>query len=331
MSRSFLLFYFGSEAAAVELDGHCVAEGDLGGVAEEVAGGVGGDGVAAFENAQGAALLELQRQFFEAVAFRAQKALGAEVEISAAFFEAQAERGDFHAKVEGSYAQVGGGEAFARLLETRAKAEGEAGSHFIGALALLPQKIERAAKAATRGEFVDAAGQFQQAIANQAGERFAQFDDVFVELGARLDDELGSGGRRRGAQVGNEIGNGEIGFVADAGDHGNFGSEDGARDDFFVEGPQIFHRAAAAGEDEHVHNFSQIEEFQRLDDFLGGAFALHAHGINGQVHVRETPRQDAHNVAHGGAARRGDDADAAGKKRQRFLARRIEKAFDFEA
>jgi len=44
----------------MELDGYGVAEGDLGGVTEEVAGGVGGDGVAAFEDAEGAALLELQ-------------------------------------------------------------------------------------------------------------------------------------------------------------------------------------------------------------------------------------------------------------------------------
>jgi len=102
MSRSFLLFYFGSEAAAVELNGHCVAEGDLGGVAEEVAGGVGGDGVAAFEDAQGAALLELQRQFFEAVAFRAQKALDADAEFGGTSFEAQAERGNLYAKIKGS-------------------------------------------------------------------------------------------------------------------------------------------------------------------------------------------------------------------------------------
>jgi len=44
-------------------------------------------------------------------------------------------------------------------------------------------------------------------------------------------------------------------FVADAGDHGNFRSEDSARDYFFVEGPQIFHGAAAAREDQHVDEF----------------------------------------------------------------------------
>jgi len=38
-------------------------------------------------------------------------------------------------------------EAFARLLEARAKAERKPRSHLIGALALLAEKIERAAEA----------------------------------------------------------------------------------------------------------------------------------------------------------------------------------------
>ena len=42
------LLYFGGEAAAVELDGDGVAEGNLGGVPEEVSAGVGGYGVASF-------------------------------------------------------------------------------------------------------------------------------------------------------------------------------------------------------------------------------------------------------------------------------------------
>jgi hypothetical protein len=44
----------------VELDGYGIAEGDLGSVAEEVAGGVSGYGVAAFEDEERAALVELQ-------------------------------------------------------------------------------------------------------------------------------------------------------------------------------------------------------------------------------------------------------------------------------
>ena len=59
----------------------------MGGVAEDVAGGVGGDGVAAFEDAQGAALFELQAQAVEAFAFCAKQAFGAGGQFVVAFFE----------------------------------------------------------------------------------------------------------------------------------------------------------------------------------------------------------------------------------------------------
>src|SRR5579859_915128 len=113
-ASQFLLLYFRRQTATVELDGNRVANVHLGGVAEEVAGGVGGDGVAAFEDFQRAALFELKSQALEALAFGAQEALGPNAEIGAALFEAQAERGNFHAKIEGGDAQVERGEAFAR-------------------------------------------------------------------------------------------------------------------------------------------------------------------------------------------------------------------------
>jgi hypothetical protein len=67
------------------------------------------------------------------------------------------------------------------------------------------------------------------------------------------------------------------------------------------------------------------------NDFRGGAIALDAHGVDGEVHIAEAAAQDAHHIADGSAARRSDQADAAGEKRQRLLAIRGEKAFGFEA
>ncbi len=69
---------------------------------------------------------------------------------------------------------------------------------------------------------MDVAGKFQQAIADQAGKGLAEVGDVLVKFAARLDDELGGGGRSRSADIGDEISDGEIGFVADAGNDGNF-------------------------------------------------------------------------------------------------------------
>src|SRR5260370_35022626 len=141
MRHLFLFLYFGGEAAAVELDGDRVAGGECGGGAEEVAGGVGGDSVAAFQDLQGAAFLELQRKALPAFTLCAKEAFGADAEIGAALFEAQAERRNLHAKIKRDDAEMLGGEAFPRLIEARAKAEGEPRSHFVGARVRLGPRV----------------------------------------------------------------------------------------------------------------------------------------------------------------------------------------------
>ncbi len=49
------------------------------------------------------------------------------------------------------------------------------------------------------------------------------------------------------------------------------------------------------------------------------------------VQIGKAAAQDAHNVAHGGAAGRGDQADALGQHGQRLFARGIEEAFGVQA
>src|SRR5260370_18577084 len=49
------------------------------------------------------------------------------------------------------------------------------------------------------------------------------------------------------------------------------------------------------------------------------------------MHIGKAAREDAHNVAHGGATGRSNEGDAAGKDRQRLFARRVEEALGFEA
>ena len=62
LTRCSIFFLdLGGEAAAVELEGDGVAEPNLGGIAEDGSVGAGGDGVAAFEDAQGAAFLKLEK------------------------------------------------------------------------------------------------------------------------------------------------------------------------------------------------------------------------------------------------------------------------------
>lgn len=150
----------------MELEADGVAEGDLGGVAEDDAAGVGSDGVAALEDFQRAAFVELEHKFFKSVALLLQETLGANTEFGSTFFQTQPECRNLHAKIERDDTHVRGGEACARLLEARAEAECETRSHLISALALLTKQIKRAAKTAPGGEFVNAAGIFQQPITN---------------------------------------------------------------------------------------------------------------------------------------------------------------------
>jgi hypothetical protein len=95
-----LPFDFGGEAAAVQLQAYRVTYGDLRGVTDDVAGGVGGDGVAAFEDASGAALFELQAQSVEAVALDAKDAFAADGKFMVAAFELTMQARNFRAEIK---------------------------------------------------------------------------------------------------------------------------------------------------------------------------------------------------------------------------------------
>ena len=67
--------------------------------------------------------------------------------------------------------------------------------------------------------------------------------EVFGDLVLGFGDELGGGGRSGGAEVGGEVGDGEVGFVTDGGDDGEAAGSNRASDALAVEGGQIFERA----------------------------------------------------------------------------------------
>jgi len=62
-------------------------------------------------------------------------------------------------------------------------------------------------------------------------------------------DHFRRGGRRGGAQIGNEIGDSHIRFMPHGADHRNGAGEDRPRDPLVVKTPQIFQRSAAATDD----------------------------------------------------------------------------------
>ncbi len=97
-------------------------------------------------------------------------------------------------------------------------------------------------------------------------------------------DQFGRGARRRRAQIGDEIRDREIDFVADRAHDRNRRMENGAGHDLFVELPQVFDAAAAARHDHEIERLPglvRLGQFANRDrDFGGGADALHAHRID---------------------------------------------------
>ena len=177
-----------------------------------------------------------------------------------------------------------GSETFAGLFEAGAEALCEARGHFVGALALLAEQVKRAAEAATSGQFVNAARGSEQTIADQAGDGFAQVGDVLVELAAGLHDDFGGGGGRGGAHVGDEIGDGEIGFVADAGDNRNLQSAMARATISSLNAQRSSSEPPPRARMMTSTSLLRLKYCKRFDDFLGRTFALHAHRID----VRQT-------------------------------------------
>src|ERR1043166_4872316 len=119
-------------------------------------------------------------------------------------------------------------------------------------------------------------------------------------------DQYGHGqfccGRRRGGtDIGHEIGDGEIDFVADGADDGDGAGEDCTGDHFFVECPEVFDRSAAAADDEQVDapecGLGQVYSADGVGDFRRRAVALDASAYDTYLHRGITPADGAKYVA----------------------------------
>ncbi len=81
---------------------------------------------------------------------------------------------------------------------------------------------------AADGQTGEALAGLQELEAGGAVEAVRVGGDMLGDLVLGLGDELGGGGGGGSAEVGGEIGDGEVGFVADGGDDGQPGGGDGA-------------------------------------------------------------------------------------------------------
>ena len=140
------------------------------------------------------------------------------------------------------------------------------------------------------------------------------------QIVARGNHHFGGGRGRGRAQIGHEIGDGHIRLMSHRRDHRHRAGRNRARYGLLVEGPQVFERSAAAP---HDHQFRPLRAAEVLDaaaDLLHRSFALHQRREDADMQPGKAARENLEHVGDGGAARRGDDADAPRKARQGPLA-----------
>ncbi|EXI84391.1 MAG: hypothetical protein AW11_03867 [Candidatus Accumulibacter regalis] len=143
----------------------------------------------------------------------------------------------------------------------------------------------------------------------------------------------GEFGRRRGCRrtlIGGEVSEGEIGFVADSADHRQRAGADRPRHALVIERPEVFHAAAATTDDQHVAVAALAGAANGVGNLRAGAVALHRRRVDDDAQLRRAAGERRQHVAQCGGLQRGDDADAARKRRQRAFAGAGEEPFAVE-
>ena len=115
----------------------------------------------------------------------------------------------------------------------------------------------------------------------------------------------------RGPEIGGEVSDTDVGFMANAGNDRNLAGENGPRHPFFIKGPQVFQRAATP----HQQQYVAVLSFRSQTDCSGnrwrGAISLHRHRVEQHRQGGKPAPQHVQHVLEGGTARRSDDADPA--------------------
>lgn len=110
----------------------------------------------------------------------------------------------------------------------------------------------------------------QHAKAHGAVEPLRLRCDVVGDIVLRGGDEFSGGGGSRGAQVGDKVGNGEVGFVANGGDHRQHRCGNGARNLLGVERGKVFERSAAARKNNEIDHAGFVQVGDCAFDFRRG-------------------------------------------------------------
>ncbi len=190
----------------------------------------------------------------------------------------------------------------------------------------LPHDTARFAQRVARGQPRQMAAMFRQDLPRGAVQPRLQFSHDFTPLSPVAREQFRGGARRWRAQVGHEIGDGEIGLVPHGGDRRHFAGGQRPRDDLFIESPQVLEASSPARDDEKIDISLRVEGGDGLGNLLRGTGPLHAHAAHPDRDARRAPLEDAQHVLQHRALKRCDDADDFRKDRQFPLPLEREKA-----
>ena len=118
--------------------------------------------------------------------------------------------------------------------------------------------------------------------------------------------------------------------MTDGRDDGNFRSRHCPYHDFFVKGPQVFHGAAAAADDEHVRQPVFIHETYGVGDVPCRRFSLYLNRVQQQLHPGIPAPCHFYDIPHRRSCRGGDDAHGFRVGRDWFLSFFREEALLFQ-
>ncbi len=127
-------------------------------------------------------------------------------------------------------------------------------------------------------------------------------------------------GRRGRADVGNEVQQRDVLFVPDGADHRSGAAGHGPDQVLVGEREQVFQRAAAPRDDDHVDGGVGIQPLERPDDLLAGVHALDRDLLDPELHRRPAPCGVPEHVPFGRRVAAADQPDRVRQERQLPLA-----------
>jgi len=248
-------------------------------------------------------------------AFEAAAGLG-EADGGVMAFDAGGDRGD----LRGRRAQAAG------------DGQVEAVAEVVQALAAAADKTLQPIVDLRDGEGGEALARQHELVADGAARTGVESLHALFDAVLGCGDEFSSGGGRGGAQIGDEVRDGEVGLVPDRRNDGQLRRSNGAGEGLVVEAGEVLERAAAAGDEDQVDLTRMlIEPADAGNDGGGASWALDRGGIDEQVEARMAAADDVDDVVQDGAAGGSDHADCARECRQRALAVGVEQALGEQA